>query len=272
VLAKLNYLWRAAATGIAFTIFGLGGFVGSLTLFPLIAVLPIDANKRLRLGQRVVHRAFRFYIWVWRLLGIYTWEIDRVEELRKPGQLIIANHPTLIDVVFLLSFIPEANCVVKRAMFRNPFTWGVVSAGRYISNSGGAKLVDDCAEVLASGNSLVIFPEGTRTTPGQRSRVQRGTANVALRDGLPIRPVLINCSPIALNKQMPWYQPSATRMHFTFQVLEPLETAELAGSDIPPSLKSRELNRRIEMVLGLNMNSEPNISVLDGPEAGKMVD
>lgn len=254
MLARLEYIWRAAATGIAFTIFGLGGLIGGLTVFPIIAILPMNPETRQRLGQRVVHWSFRFYIWVWSRLGIFTWEVDDLERLRKPGQLIIANHPTLIDVVFLLSFVPESNCVVKGALFRNPFTWGVVSAGRYINNSGGPELVDACADVLASGNSLVIFPEGTRTTPGVRSRVQRGTANIALRSGMPIRPVRINCSPIALNKQMPWYNPSATRMHFTFDVLEPLETADIATSDMAASLKARELNRQIETVLGLNLN------------------
>jgi 1-acyl-sn-glycerol-3-phosphate acyltransferase len=264
MLVKAEYFWRALATGIAFLIFGIGGLVGSLTLFPLIAVLPIDSQKRLRFGQRVVNRSFRFYIWIWSKLGIFTWEVDRLDELRKPGQLIIANHPTLIDVVFLLSFIPEANCVVKRALFRNPFTWGVVSAGRYISNSGGPELVDACAGVLASGNSLVIFPEGTRTTPGERSRIQRGTANIALRSGMPIRPVRINCSPIALNKQMPWYRPSASRMHFTFEVLDPIETADIAGLDVAGSLKSRELNRQIETVLELNLNHRSKIAVSTG--------
>ena len=66
--------------------------------------------------------------------------------------------------VFLISFIKEANCVIKRGLYLNPFTIGVVMAARYISNADSDALIDDCAATLKAGNSLIIFPEGTRTT------------------------------------------------------------------------------------------------------------
>ncbi|WP_245395071.1 hypothetical protein [methane-oxidizing endosymbiont of Gigantopelta aegis] len=42
------------------------------------------------------------------------------DKLNRPGQLIVANHPTLIDIVFLISRIPYACCIVKDSLWHNP--------------------------------------------------------------------------------------------------------------------------------------------------------
>jgi hypothetical protein len=42
--------------------------------------------------------------------------------------MIIANHPSLIDVVFLIGLVRQANCVVKQSLWENPFTRGPVRA------------------------------------------------------------------------------------------------------------------------------------------------
>ena len=73
-----------------------------------------------------------------------TYQIEGGERLQRDGLLVLANHPTLIDVVCLISLLPNADCVVKRAVARNPFMRGPVRAAGYISNDDGAGLVDDC--------------------------------------------------------------------------------------------------------------------------------
>ena len=70
-----------------------------------------------------------------RGVGVLTYEFEGAERLGRPGQIIVANHPSLIDVVFLLGFTPQATCIVKEALFQNPFTrWPVAAAG-FVSNS-----------------------------------------------------------------------------------------------------------------------------------------
>ena len=94
---------------------------------------------------------------------------------------MLANHPSLIDVVVLISIIPNADCVVKAHLFKNPFLRGVVKNTGYISNADPEGLLVDCKKSLAAGNNLIIFPEGTRTKVGQAVKFQRGAANIALR-------------------------------------------------------------------------------------------
>lgn len=247
VLQRLDQFRRAALTGFAFSVFGLGGFVIALTLFPLVALIPGTEAQRRRRGQRIIHRSFRFFIWMWTRLGLFSYDKPDLDALNQPGQLIIANHPSLIDVVFLISFIKEANCVVKRGLYTNPFTRGVVLAARYISNADSDGLIDDCAASLQAGNSLIIFPEGTRTTYGQPMRMQRGAANIALRAGVSLSPVVVHCSEHFLTRSASWRHAPLNKPHFRFEILAPIPLPAAEGE--ATSKQARQLTRAIDEAL-----------------------
>ncbi len=53
-------------------------------------------------------------------VGVLSYEFHGAERLGRPGQIILANHPSLIDVVFLIGFTPQATCIVKEALFPQP--------------------------------------------------------------------------------------------------------------------------------------------------------
>ena len=133
--------------------------------------------------------------------------------LREPGRLIVANHPTLLDVVLLVSQMPAVDCIVKRGLWRNPFLrWPVAWAG-YLPNSEGEALIEECSATLRRGHSLLVFPEGTRTVPGKPLHMQRGAAHIALAAGCDILPVTIACDPPTLFKGNPWYRVPSRRFH-----------------------------------------------------------
>jgi 1-acyl-sn-glycerol-3-phosphate acyltransferase len=71
----------------------------------------------------------------------------------------------------------------------------------------------------------VIFPEGTRTTPGQPLKLQRGAANIAVRGGLDVTPVRISCTPLTLGKGEKWYRVPPTRFHMVIVVQKDLPIA-----------------------------------------------
>ena len=72
-------------------------------------------------------------------IGIMTYESTGVEKLDRPGQLIVANHPPLIDTIFLISRIPAANCIVKEKLWHNLFTKGPIINAGYVSNGDPEK-------------------------------------------------------------------------------------------------------------------------------------
>jgi 1-acyl-sn-glycerol-3-phosphate acyltransferase len=111
---------------------------------------------------------------------------------------VIANHPSLIDVVVLIAFIRDANCVVKQSLWDNPCMRGPIRAAGYISNSGSMDMLEEAAGALEQGQTLIVFPEGTRTTPGQAPEFHRGAAAIAVRGASVVTPVVISVTPTTL--------------------------------------------------------------------------
>ena len=225
---RLNRAWRIVATGLSFATFGVGGLALWLLVFPWVRWrYRKDPLHRRARARRVVQRSFAAFIELMRALGVMTYAFHGAEKLQRPGLLVLANHPTLIDVVFLISRIPNADCVVRSGLFRNPFTRGAVSATDYVSNSGGPELVEDCIRSVKGGSSLVIFPEGTRTRPGKPPELQRGAANIAVRGVIDITPVTIHCDPPTLSKGLPWYRVPLRRFHVTIRVHDDIPITSL---------------------------------------------
>lgn len=237
---RLMWPWRLVATGLCFACFGVGGVLMWVLVFPVLALSVKDAGRRSRLARRVIHLAFRGFVGLMRWSGVLTYEVRGLDRLDRPGLLILANHPTLIDVVFLISFTSRADCVVKAALLRNPFTRGPVLAAGFICNNAGPPMLADCIQSVRSGNHLIIFPEGTRSVPGQPLKLQRGAANIAVRGGLPITPVVITCEPSTLTKGEPWWQVPARRPHFRLEVREDICTRDVvAGCSGDPQAARR---------------------------------
>lgn len=222
-LASLERTWRVIATAIAFMCFGLGGLVLGICFFPALNFFVRENDNRTRVARFAVHLNFKFFILLMRQLGILRFEIEGVEKLSRPSLLILANHPTLIDVVHLVSLIPNADCVVKAGLAKNIFTRGPVRATNYICNDSGVGLIEDCIASLKNGSSLVIFPEGTRTPVNGEMKLQRGAANIAVRGQCNITPVSISCAPLSLTKGLAWWKVPAKPMKFIIKVHNDIE-------------------------------------------------
>ncbi|KAA1190482.1 1-acyl-sn-glycerol-3-phosphate acyltransferase [Pseudohalioglobus sediminis] len=237
------YYWRVLATGICFTLFGVGGLLMGLVLFPILALFSRDPRVRTRRCRLVIHHAFRLFIKLIHSLGLLTYSLDGEESLRGEGVLVIANHPTLIDVIFLVAQIPNASCIVKAGLFQNPFTRGPVSWAGYIPNTEPEELFENCQRQLEEGANLVIFPEGTRSIEGRLHKFRRGAAYIWLRFNCDLALATLNSEPPTLAKNTPWYKIPRQRFHYSLKVRRAGETTLLqpvpdAGDD------ARSINRQ----------------------------
>ena len=207
MLANLGRLWRMLGTGFCFLVYGLLSLLCSLSILPLLMWWPGEAAAREERIRDFVSWSFRTLLGGIAFLGLGYVTVEGREYLAQArGKLVIATHPMYLDVVALLMLMPFADCVVKSAMLRNPYYRRFVRAAGYISNGDSAQALDACVEALQRGRTLVLFPEGTRTTTGQPPRFRRGAAQVALRSGCQVLPVMIACTPPALTKSRAWWQ------------------------------------------------------------------
>lgn len=244
-MQTLNYYWRLLATAISFTSFGIGGVLLWLVIFPLMSLWPDSRAAKVARSQRMVHYSFYLFIGLMHRLGVMSYEIIGLEKLNRPGQLVVANHPTLVDVVFLLSRIKQASCIVKASLWRNPAMRGPILNAGYISNADSEKMLADCAAWLQAGGAMIVFPEGTRSVPGQSYRFQRGAAAIALLAGTVLTPVTLVCTPSTLTKGLPWYRIPPRRFHLQMRVGDDIGLEEFQRLQ-PRSIAVRRLTQHLQ--------------------------
>lgn len=244
MLARFNHWWRLSVTGSCFATYGLGGVFLSTLVFPTLRLLPGPSHLR---SRWLIHKFFASLIWLLCRLGVMRLETENIDALRTAGAvLVLANHPTYIDVVTLISYMPRTDCVVKSALWENPFFGGVVRAAGYISNDDSDALLDDCARSLSIGTPLIIFPEGTRSVPGQPMHFVRGAARIALRSQARILPVVIHCDPPTLTKGQKWYKIPPRPFRLVISVRPPLSASDFLAGDEPVGIAARKLTDGLE--------------------------
>ncbi|AEB56659.1 MULTISPECIES: lysophospholipid acyltransferase family protein [Pseudomonadaceae] len=226
---------------MSFALFGVGGVLLRVLVFPVLGLLPGDVLQRRTRARAVVSWTFRVFVQFMFRTGVLTYEVEGAERLGRPGQMVIANHPSLIDVVVLIAFIRDANCVVKQSLWENPCMRGPIRAAQYISNSGSMDMLDEAAGALQSGETLIIFPEGTRTVPGTNPEFHRGAAAIAVRGASVVTPVVISVTPTTLTKAEPWYSIPSRRFHFRLRVGEDIDPRQFT-EQAPLPIASRKLN------------------------------
>ncbi|MEL7449504.1 MAG: lysophospholipid acyltransferase family protein [Pseudomonadota bacterium] len=243
--------WRLVGTAISFALFGLFGLLTGILVMPLMWLLVHPGSRRRRLARRLVSKLFAAFIAVMNGLGVLRYSITG--DMQAPtggGNLIVANHPSLIDVVFLLAIFEGSDCVVKSAHWTNPFMVGVIRTAGFVSNKAPDELMANCIGRLKSGANIVMFPEGTRSTPGEPLRLPRGAASIATRARARCLPVQIRCTPTTLTKSERWYQIPERQVLFELNILPAIETVEFLDSYDSERKASLALNDTLTERLG----------------------
>ena len=171
-----------------------------------------------------------------RLCGLLHFDPRKVEG-RAPGArfVIIANHPTLVDVTALASVYGRMTCIAKTPIFRAPVVGAIARSCAYLDGGGGdvfagASVVTQALERLAADMPVAIFPEGTRSPLGGLHPFKRGAFEIACRANVPVLPVLIRCEPAALGKGRPWYDIPPRAATFSLTPLPLMRPDEFKGN------------------------------------------
>lgn len=218
-MRPLGWCWRLVATALGFLCFGIVGSLYGLVVLPAIRITAGSPTVRSRRCRRLIRLSFRTFIRYMQLSGVLRSEVRDCQRLEDTaGKLVIANHPTLIDVVFLVAFIPDAYCVVKEWVWNSPFLGPMVRAAGYIHSREPDELIAAASDRLRRGGTVVAFPEGTRSEPGRRRRFRRGAANIVVRAHAPALLVYLQATPPTLTKSNPWYHIPPRRFLYLMDV------------------------------------------------------
>jgi 1-acyl-sn-glycerol-3-phosphate acyltransferase len=176
----------------------------SVLCFP-VAVLVRTATGPFDRRLTLLHR---FTSW-WG--SLYTrcnplWHVELPGQPVPPGTFVmVANHQSMIDILLLFRLRAHYKWVSKVENFRVPFVGWNMTLNRYIAIrrgtvQGNLRMMRECEAALREGNSLMIFPEGTRSPDGAVRRFKEGAFELAHRTGTPVLPLVIDGTSEALPK------------------------------------------------------------------------
>ncbi len=197
---------RSFICALFFGGFGLGGLILGTVIFPIICFL-YSRNSQREIMINTVRYSWRFFVKIAYIFRLFSVDYDNIRNLlNTSGSIIVCNHPSLIDVVILISLFRNTVCIVKGELANNFFIKRIVSSVFLINNENVSRIMAKSEELLNCGYNIVIFPEGTRTNKESYFRLHRIFAQISLRTNKPILMLKMRQSFPILGKHQKWYQ------------------------------------------------------------------
>lgn len=208
----INRLARARNVTAYYLSWIVFGSVGLLLNMFCVLLLPLpNRNSYGRAVRATIRRLFG--AWIAWLHASRTIIIEWVgfDGGVRPGTVYIANHPSIVDATLLLARLPDAVCIFKPALMSNPAVGPAAIMAGYVRGDTGLDLMRAAAARVAAGQSLLIFPEGTRTAEGKLLEPMKpGFALIADRARAPVQLVIIRSTPGVGSRGRPWWPPPET--------------------------------------------------------------
>jgi len=245
------YWYRVFAKWFSFFIFGLASLLLVIVIFPPVKLFLHPRDRFKSFGRRFVQSSMSGFVSIMHFLRIVDLEAgDRDFYKNLRSKIVVANHPSLLDVIILLSLIPNADCIAAGYLNRSILR-GIVRQLYILSSEDYNDILDSCYGSLKKGNCLIVFPEGTRTPRYRKNKVKKGAARISLFSLCPILPLHIGGNDkFGLGKKDPWTG---------FNPVEPYVYKITAGEEILPEkysslsapLAARALTRDIASALSI---------------------
>ncbi|HEX5660232.1 MAG TPA: lysophospholipid acyltransferase family protein [Polyangiales bacterium] len=212
MLDRVVRVSRGMAVALAILFFWSAALSIAWLVVPYVLLSERDRLQRRRKLQRVVATAWAWFLRICEAITIYR--VRYVGPLAPDGPcVIVANHPSLLDVTAIISRHPHACCVVKSSLVNSPLVGRLLRACGHVAAGDGSLMagvgvLDAVRERLQEGFPVLVFPEGTRSPRGGIHRFRRGAFEIAQRAGVPVVPLFLRCDPPALGKGSPvWRHP-----------------------------------------------------------------
>lgn len=176
-------------------LFYLGMTAGLLVVLPLLLPLLLFPYS---IRYRVLTQWGRFTLWWLAQTCNLHFQVSGQENIPKGAAIVLAKHQSAWETIAMQTIFPPQTWVLKRSLFLIPiFGWGLyllkaIGIDRSAGRQALRQIVEQGTERLKAGTWVVIFPEGTRTAPGERRKYNVGGALLAHKSGYPVVPVAHN--------------------------------------------------------------------------------
>jgi 1-acyl-sn-glycerol-3-phosphate acyltransferase len=176
---------------------------------PIAGVLYVLLPRRIGapLGRFAITTVFRCFLGMLKASGLVKCDLSALDALREERSLIIApNHPSLLDVVLVVSRLPHVVCIMKADICDNVILGGGARLASYIRDNAAHSMIRSATAAVRAGSQLLVFPEGTRTQRAPVNHFKGGFALIAKKACVPVQTVFIESNSPFLGKTWPLFR------------------------------------------------------------------
>lgn len=247
-----NYLFNFCGCFMkifAMTVFGVGAVILAVFVFPFIRLFTLHRKDFGVVARAYVSHTFRVFLGFLNILHVSIRKVENEDDYRNiHSKIIIANHPSLLDFVYIMSLVPNSTCIVRGGLTKTPLR-GVIKQAYITNTTTFEDMCLECKKLTDMGCNVIIFPEGTRTPRHGKNNYKKGAARIALYCGCDVQPIFIGGSDkYGLGKHDPlWSYNHVEPYLYDFKKLPVIYIDEY--KDLSEPIAAKRLTDKMEEVL-----------------------
>ena len=247
-----NYLFNFCGCFMkifAMTVFGVGAVILAVFVFPFIRLFTLRRKDFGVVARAYVSHTFRVFLGFLNLLHVSIRKVENEDDYRNiHSKIIIANHPSLLDFVYIMSLVPNSTCIVRGGLTKTPLR-GVIKQAYITNTTTFEDMCLECKKLTDMGCNVIIFPEGTRTPRHGKNNYKKGAARIALYCGCDVQPIFIGGSDkYGLGKHDPlWSYNHVEPYLYDFKLLPVIFIDEY--KDLSEPIAAKRLTDKMEEVI-----------------------
>lgn len=183
------------------------GLIATLIAAPVVIVM-----ARIKPTTPQIERVARIWSRLWLWASGTSLEIQGQEHVdRSRSHVVVANHLSVLDIMVCFLAVPlPIRFLAKKELFSVPVlapamrAIGIVEVDREARSAIHEKVNRQARDLVASGRSLIIYPEGTRSRNGELRPFKKGAFTMAVAGGIPVLPVTLVGTYEAWPPGKPW--------------------------------------------------------------------
>ena len=237
---------RTFAVLFSFAIFYAGALILNFFVFPCIEIFA--RNNKKQYYSQIIYTCWGLFVKFLEFIGILKINIKDKEKLQSiKNKIIVSTHPSYIDVLILMSLIPNSTCFVKKELAYNPILKNLVNSIFITNEVELEELKSESKKMLDLGFNVIIFPSGIRHRRNEFPKIKKGASLIALNANKNIVPIRFFSNNDFMFINQPFYEVGEKRVTFEIEQMPEINVQDfISASEI---VSKKKITQQIEKSL-----------------------
>ena len=242
----MNKFFRSAIVLFFLVIFGIGSCFLNFILFP-IAKFFVKEENRLMFYSATIRLCWKFFTHLLIFSRLIKLDIKNKNEIEQiQNKIIVATHPSFIDIIILISLIPKTTCIAKESLAKHPIMKNILNTIFITSESNLEEFQKQTKQMLDEGFNVIIFPSGIRHRKNEFPKIKKGAALIAINSKKNIVPLKFYTDADFLFINQPIWSAGENTVTFSIEKCSEIDISTEMQKSTDPIIIKRNITKLIE--------------------------